>query len=118
MSNEFGDRLRKAIADKGISASELSRMSGVGKSDISYYLSGRYLPKQDKCYMMARALDVNPGWLMTGIEQKTTEELREVPVKDTQELVKLIQAMSIEDYTLVMAAIDRTYKKMKQEGKK
>jgi transcriptional regulator with XRE-family HTH domain len=117
MSNEFSERLRKAITDKGISASELSRISGVGKSDISYYLKGRYLPKQDKCYMLARALDVNPGWLMTGVQQRSTEELREIPVKDTKELVKLIQAMSIEDYTLVMAAIDRTYKKMKQEGK-
>ena len=66
MINDFQHRLRQAIADKNITASELSRISGVGKSDISNYLNGVYVAKQDKCYMLAKALDVDPGWLMTG----------------------------------------------------
>ena len=66
MEIEFMYRLRMAMQDKGLTASELSRLSGVGKSDISYYLKGKYVPKQDKCYMLAKALDVDPGWLMTG----------------------------------------------------
>jgi transcriptional regulator with XRE-family HTH domain len=66
MDMEFMYRLRMAMENKGITASELSRISGVGKSDISYYLKGKYVPKQDKCYMLAKALDVDPGWLMTG----------------------------------------------------
>ena len=70
---EFKDRLRKAIEQRRITASELSRLSGVGKSDICYYLKGHYLPKQDKVYLMARSLDVDPGWLMTGVEQKHEE---------------------------------------------
>lgn len=68
MSIDFMFKLRKAMQDKGMSASELSRLSGVGKSDICYYLKGRYVPKQDKCYMLAKALDVDPGWLMVGEE--------------------------------------------------
>jgi len=68
MELEFMYRLRMAMEKKGITASELSRISGVGKSDISYYLKGKYLPKQDKCYLLAKALDVDPGWLMTGVE--------------------------------------------------
>ena len=61
-------KLQKALADKGITATELSRLSGVGKSDISNYINGAYVAKQDKCFMLARALDVDPGWLMTGDE--------------------------------------------------
>lgn len=83
MDYEFMFRLRKAIADKGITASELSRISGVGKSDISNYLKGKYVPKQDKCYMLANALGVDPGWLMTGyvpISEDDTEEV--IPVTD------------------------------------
>ena len=83
MDYEFMFRLRKAIADKGITASELSRISGVGKSDISNYLKGKYVPKQDKCYMLANALGVDPGWLMTGyvpISEDDTEEA--MPVTD------------------------------------
>ena len=70
MTNEFQYRLQKAISEKGITASELSRLSGVGKSDISNYVNGVYIPKQDKCYMLAKALNVDPGWLMTGDEPK------------------------------------------------
>lgn len=66
--NEFQYRLQKAIADRGITASELSRLSGVGKSDISNYINGVYVAKQDKCFMLAQALGVDPGWLMTGDE--------------------------------------------------
>lgn len=66
MDKNFSSRLRAAMDKRGINASELSRISGVGKSDISYYLKGRYAPKQDKCYLLAKALDVDPGWLMTG----------------------------------------------------
>ena len=70
MKIEFQYRLQKALGAKGISASELSRLSGVGKSDISNYINGVYVAKQDKCFMLARALDVDPGWLMTGDEPK------------------------------------------------
>ena len=77
MDNEFRYRLLKAIADKQISASELSRLSGVGKSDISNYINGVYTPKQDKCYALARALNVDPGWLMTGDEPVGARELEE-----------------------------------------
>ncbi len=77
MDNEFRYRLLKAIADKGISASELSRLSGVGKSDISNYINGAYVAKSDKCYLLARALDVDPGWLMTGDEPLSYPEPEE-----------------------------------------
>lgn len=70
MENEFQYRLLKAIADREISASELSRISGVGKADISNYINGKYLPKQDKVFLLARALGVDPGWLMTGDEPR------------------------------------------------
>ena len=75
------------MEEKGISASDLSRASGVGKNLISYYIHGRCLAKQDKVFLLAKALDVDPGWLMTGYEPDTKElfdtiekELEEVPV--------------------------------------
>ena len=70
MQNEFQYRLVKAIADKRLSAADLVRMTGIDKGSMSNYISGKYVPKQDKCYLLARALDVDPGWLMTGDEPK------------------------------------------------
>ena len=68
MKNEFQYRLLKALSDKNISAAELSRLSGINKVAIHNYLNGKYVAKQDKCYALAMALDVDPGWLMTGDE--------------------------------------------------
>ena len=73
MEIDFMYRLRKALEDKGITRTELSQISGIAKGDITHYLKGDYVPKQDKCYMLAKALDVDPGWLMTGFEQETKE---------------------------------------------
>mgnify|MGYP001375912481 CR=1 FL=1 len=36
----------------------------IGKSAMSQYLSGKVVPKQDKIYVMAKALKVSPQWLM------------------------------------------------------
>lgn len=69
MDTEFKFRLRESMDKAGINATELSNLSGVNKSDISNYLKGRYVPKQDKCYYLARALNVEPGWLMIGVVQ-------------------------------------------------
>ena len=65
---DFGIRLKQAMDEKNISAAELSRKSGVGKNLISYYLRGKYLAKQDKVYLLAEALNVDPGWLIYGYE--------------------------------------------------
>ena len=77
MDDQFMMRLRLAMSEKGITASELSRLSNVGKSDISNYLKGKYVPKQDKCYLLAKALGVDPGWLMTGWEPVDLDEIAE-----------------------------------------
>lgn len=68
MNDTFRYRLLKMIAERGISASELSTLSGVGKSDISNYINGKYVGKQDKVYALAKVLRCDPGWLMTGEE--------------------------------------------------
>lgn len=85
MKNDFQYRLQKAIADRGMTASELSKQSGVGKSDISNYINGVYVAKQDKCFRLAQALDVDPGWLMTGDEPVVNRfpSFVELPKSDT-----------------------------------
>lgn len=68
MDPDFKVRLKSAMDNKNMVAADLSRSSGVGKDEISRYLKGEYAPKQNKCYLLAKALNVDPGWLMTGEE--------------------------------------------------
>lgn len=74
MNNEFQYRLQKAMAERGITATELSNLSGIDKGAISNYINGKYVAKQDKCYALSVALGVDPGWLMTGDEPLKSEQ--------------------------------------------
>lgn len=58
------ERLREAMQLRGMRQSDLSTATGIGKSSISTYLSGDYLPKQRNIYKMAKALNVSEAWLM------------------------------------------------------
>ena len=55
----FGAALRHFISVNGISASELSRRSGVSKQYISQLMSGKIAdPTLNKAYAIARALNM------------------------------------------------------------
>ena len=87
MKNEFQYRLQKSLAAAGLTASELSEKTGISEANISNYINGKYVAKQDKCFLLARALNVDPGWLMTGDEPKMVK------------LDPLIQAGSVQPQT-------------------
>ena len=68
----FPKRLQYAMDLNNIKAIELSEKTGITKSKISSYLSGRFRAKQDGVYILAKTLNVDPAWLM-GLD---------VPMKD------------------------------------
>lgn len=49
---------------RGIKSQELSRITGIDKSSISCYRSGKYKANSANLYILADALRVNPAWLM------------------------------------------------------
>ncbi len=60
----FSNRLNEAIRINNIKPIELSEKTGIDKSKISSYMSGRYKAKQDGIYLLAKALNVSEAWLM------------------------------------------------------
>lgn len=57
-------RLQIALSKKGLKQNDLVERTGIPKGSISQYVSGFVEPKSDRIYQMAKALDVNPLWLM------------------------------------------------------
>ena len=57
-------RLKKALSLRNMRQSDLCEKTDIPKSAISHYLRGSFVPKQDRAYIIAKALDVNPAWLM------------------------------------------------------
>lgn len=62
--NEFKDRLVDAMKRAEINSAELSRRTGISKGAISNYIKGRYKAAQTNTYLLAKALNVDEGWLM------------------------------------------------------
>lgn len=75
---EVAKRLQQSMDEKHLKATELSKLSGVGKSDISNYLKGKYRPKQDKIALLAAALEVDPTWLgAIDLEMETNARVKQ-----------------------------------------
>lgn len=78
MNNEmFSDRLKAVMKEQSVSQSDLSRMTGMGRSRISQYVSGQYHPRPEAMKQIADALKVPSGWLSGEIQE--TEKPLSVP---------------------------------------
>ena len=57
-------RIKKALSIRNMKQSELCEKTKIPKSALSEYISGAYEPKQDRVFVIAKALNVDPVWLM------------------------------------------------------
>lgn len=60
----FPERLRTILDETGIRQTDLCDKAGIGKSAMSQYLHGAFIPKQAKLSAIAEALGVSESWLM------------------------------------------------------
>lgn len=58
------ERIKKALDIRRMKQAELCEITKIPKSAISEYISGAYEPKQDRVFLIAKALNVDPVWLM------------------------------------------------------
>ena len=99
MKQTTQQRLREALSARNMLPIELSRLSGIGKSAISQYLSGKVTPKQDKIYKLAQALKVNESWLMgydEPMEQSpapASDDLPALTQRDERQIAKDLEDM-------------------------
>ncbi len=60
----FASNLKRAMTERSISQSELSALTGISKSGISQYLSGKYEPKERIVEKLADVLECSTAYLM------------------------------------------------------
>ena len=61
------------MKERKITQTELANLTGIRQSSISDWLNDRYEPKQDKVYIIAKALNVSPAWLL-GYDEPSTNQ--------------------------------------------
>ena len=64
MDNIRISRLKEAMRKRGLTARELANKSNISEASISRYLSGKLVPKQGTIQALAKALAVDPVWLL------------------------------------------------------
>lgn len=74
MKKNFVDTIISLMQEQNISQTELSRITGITQSSISDWIRGKYLPKQDKVDILAKALGTTPAYLM-GWEDSPTDNM-------------------------------------------
>ena len=60
----ISDRIKEGMALRNLKQADLVELTGISKGALSSYISGRYIPKQNNIYLIAKALNVNEAWLM------------------------------------------------------
>ena len=58
------ERIKTALLIRGMRQSDLCKITNIPKSALSQYISGAYDPKQDRIYIISKALNVSEAWLM------------------------------------------------------
>lgn len=56
--------MKEAMEIRNLKQADLVEKTGISKGALSSYISGKYAPKQTNTYLIARALEVDPTWLM------------------------------------------------------
>lgn len=107
---ELKDRLKEALEKRQMRAVDLTEVSGVPKSAVSFYLAGKSKPKADRLYKIAQALDVSETWLLgynvpmvRSADQKKNDQLAKLIVKmrtdaDFYETVVALAALNEKQY--------------------
>lgn len=102
----FAERLKHALLIKGMKQCELCRLTNIPKSALSQYLSGAFEPRQERIYLLAKALNVKEAWLM-GLDTPM-ERKKEAPTELTEGemmLLELFRQVPAEQQNLVLDMI-------------
>lgn len=104
---QIKDRLKKALSIRGITPVELSQKTGIPKSSISQYMSGYAKPKQDRIYIISKALSINEAWLMGyDVDMEKSVKSVQIPVLGSVPAGIPLEAIEdIIDYEEIPAAI-------------
>jgi len=106
-------RIAKALSIRGMKQYELCEKTKIPKSAISQYISGAFLPKQDRVFLISQALNVDPAWLMGyDVPMEKKEELKEK--KDSPSELQLTEGdkMMLEIFRLIPEEQQRAFLEM------
>lgn len=112
-------RIKQALELRNMKQADLVERTGIGKSAISQYLSGKYVPKQKATHLIAKALNVSEAWLMGyNVPMERIEEVKRTVTKEEQELLTVFNQLDAHDKEELFKWIDYRLTDSKYDVKK
>ncbi len=74
------ERLRELLDSRSLRPINLAERTGLNKGTISGYLSGKYAPKGKNASLIAKALNVDVNYLLTGETEQEKPKAVKIPV--------------------------------------
>lgn len=92
-------RLNYAMSIRNINQSELSEKTKISTGSLSQYMNNKISPKQDRIFIMAKALSVSEAWLMGYDVPMDRQEVKKVDytnlnVEITEDIKILVERYS------------------------
>lgn len=85
---EFKDRVVRRMRELDLSSTDLSKLSGVSKATVSFWINGTNGAKGKNLLALAKALECSPQWLSDGTESASDVPAHsDAPASSTAELV-------------------------------
>ena len=116
-------RLRKAMTISGKTQADLVRETGIGKSNLSRYMTGKYEPKSDAVYKLATALNVAEMWLWgcdVPMERPAPEDLGTIAADvvlnpDLLHLAQIYLELEEADKNMLLMLAENMHQKTKKD---
>lgn len=86
LKESCASRIRQGLKVKDMTQSDLCRATNIPKSAMSQYCNGGLVPRQDRTFLIARALDVSEAWLMGfDVPMERSEGKKDLPATQSEE---------------------------------
>jgi len=114
---EFGEKLRKARREKGLTQSQLAEITGLSRRSIVHYERHAKMPPLEKVKKMARALKVSSDELL-GMPTPTKEEKQQEKASyRIMKRVRQIEQLPKRDQDMILSLINTLVGNNKSKGK-
>lgn len=92
------ERIKEGLKLRGMKQQDLVKLTGIGKSGISQYCSGKFVPRQNATHAIAKALNVSEAWLMGfDVPIQRSEAIKTVITEEEQNFLKLFDRLDRAD---------------------
>lgn len=105
IKEKCANRIKKALINNDMSATELCKRTGIPKSAMSQYINGKFEPRQNRVYLIAKALNVSEAWLMgydVTAERKDNKQEKKTLTENQKEIVSIFDRLTEEKQVKVI----------------